>query len=90
MALIIVALIIGLNLYGYLSKRAEIKKFPDYYQSLAEQCLQKTSYGCCIASIRAMENGSYKLIPKTGCQEGFRGNGLECIDSFGWCEPITK
>ena len=87
---LIVALIVGINLYSYLSKRVEVKKFPDYYQSLAEQCLQKSSYECCIASVRAMENGNYKLSENNKCEDGFTPNLMECIDSFKWCEPIKK
>ena len=86
----IVAIIIGLYLYNYFSKRAEVGRFSGYYENLAKQCLQKSSYECCISSVKNMEQGNYKLKPETGCPEGYNKNGLKCIDAFTWCEPITQ
>jgi len=87
---LIVAFIIGINLYSYGKKRVEVKSMPDYYQTLAEQCLQKSSYGCCMASVRAMKNGNYKLSENNTCGDGFAPNMMRCIDSFKWCEPVKR
>ena len=87
---LIVAFIIGLNGYIYLNKKAEVSSFKNYYSELAKQCEKKTSFSCCIASVRAMKNGNYKLSENNNCGEGYRPMGLECIDSFTWCEYIKK
>lgn len=87
---LIVAFIIGSSIYGYLSKRFEINRLPVYYRELAEECLQKSSYGCCMASVRAMYNGNYKLSENNTCEDGFTPNMMKCIDSFKWCEPIKR
>lgn len=89
-AAIITASIIGLNFYRYQKKLAEIKNLPDYYQELAEQCLQKSSYGCCISSVRAMKDGDYRLNENNTCKDGFTLNMMKCVDSFKWCEPIRQ
>ncbi|TSC95541.1 MAG: hypothetical protein Athens101410_495 [Parcubacteria group bacterium Athens1014_10] len=89
-AALIVALIIGLYLYSFFSKKVEVSNFKGYYGELAKQCEQKSSYNCCIASVRAMTNGNYKLSENNTCENGFKPNMLMCIDSFKWCEPITK
>ncbi len=64
------------------------KTVPDYYKNLTKECELKGSYNCCMTSVKIMEGGGYKLMPETGCPKGYQGNGLECIDSYGWCEPI--
>jgi len=87
-AVLIVVFIIGFKIYGYSSKRFEINRLPLYYRDLAEKCLQKDSYGCCMASIRTMKNGNYKLSENNACEDGFTSNTMLCIDSFKWCEPI--
>ena len=87
---LIVAFIIGVNLYGYAKKRVEIQSMPDYYQALAEKCLHKSSYGCCMSSVRAMKNGNYTLSENDTCGDGFRSNVMKCMDSFQWCEPVKR
>ena len=87
---LIAAFIVSLNLYNYLSKRVEVCRFPDYYQKLASQCLQKGSYSCCISSVKNMRQGNYRIEPESGCPEGFNRNMLKCIDTFIWCEPTKQ
>lgn len=87
---LIVALIIGLYLYMFFSKKVEVAKFSGVYHELAQQCLGKNSYGCCMSSVRYMANGNYKLMENDACETGFTGNMYKCTSSFKWCEPIKK
>jgi len=87
---IIATLIIGLNLYLYSNQKIEVSSFKGYYHELAKQCEQKSSFGCCIASVRAMENGNYRLSENNICDDSFTPNVMRCIDSFKWCEPVKK
>lgn len=89
-AALIATLIVGLNVYPYFNQKIEVSGFKGYYHELAQQCEQKGSFGCCIASVRAMESGNYKLSENNICAEGFAPNMLRCIDTFKWCEPIKK
>lgn len=40
---LIVALILGLNFYQYISKKVEVSKFSGVYRELAQQCLSASS-----------------------------------------------
>jgi hypothetical protein len=82
---LLIILIAGLIGYFFLRREYEISKLPDYYQDLAKNC--KTS--CCMISVDVMAGNNYKLMPEGGCPEGFQGNGLECIDSYSWCQPVN-
>ena len=90
--LITTTLIIALLISGYLlfGNKSEVSKFSGQYRKLAQQCLQKESFGCCIASVHAMANGNYKLMQDNKCEDGFTPDMLLCIDSFKWCVPIKK
>lgn len=92
--LIIIAAIIVLVLivigFGFLQREHQIVKLPDYYQELAKKCKETDSFSCCMASVKVMAGGGYKLAPETGCPARFQRNGLECIGSYQWCEPIEK
>ena len=79
---------VGYYLYKDYSLEKEISNYSDYYKELAEECNLKSSPGCCIASVRRMESGNYKLLPGDGCPEGYQINTLKCIDSYKWCEPM--
>ena len=62
------------------------------YEALEKVCKQKGG-GCCMASLKAMRKNNYFLASEDdsinyGCPEGYRRNGMLCIDSFQWCEPI--
>jgi flagellar basal body-associated protein FliL len=72
--IIIVLLIIviaGLIGYFFLQREYRISKLPDSYQSLAKDCKKKGSFGCCMTSVEFMAENNYKLMPETGCFEGF-------------------
>ncbi len=58
-----------------------------YYQDLAEKCKEKDSPNCCLSSVRKMASGGYKLAENGTCPAGYKMNGLECIDTYTWCEP---
>ena len=70
------------------SEKIEINRMSIYYKELTKECPQKGGYGCCIASVRQMENGNHKLSENNTCEDGFRLNMLKCIDSYKWCEPM--
>ena len=89
MIILILAIIIGV-VYFYMNQKPDISGLPDYYKNLAKECESKQSYSCCIASVNSMAARNYQLTPETGCPEGYQPNGLECIDSFSWCQPIQK
>lgn len=74
---------------GGCSTPNEVSQWTDYYKELAEQCMGKTSYSCCMSSVRSMEQGDYKIEPETGCPDGFQRNMLKCESSFKWCEPCA-
>jgi len=98
--IIILAVIIGLmvvlivgSIYLYPNQeqdalKQDISELPDYYKSLAKECESKGSYDCCMASVNNMAEGGYKLAENNACPEGYRINGLLCIDAYSWCEPI--
>lgn len=88
---LVVVCILSLNAYVYLGKKAEVSSFKDsYYGVLARQCENKASFNCCMASVRAMKNGNYKLSDNNTCSDGFTQNMMKCISTFKWCEPINK
>jgi hypothetical protein len=77
------------------SRKEEIKKLPAEYQTLAEGCLDKGSFNCCMSSVRRMANGKYvqagafkNLVYE--CPEGYTANMLRCEDTYVWCEPVKK
>ena len=78
---------------GYCQEK-EKQELPDY-KALAEQCKEKTSVGCCMASVRAMEEGKYlldtgKTFKDTTCPKGYEPNMMRCIDSYRWCVPVKN
>jgi len=85
--IVIIILIAGLLSYIFFKREYEISKLPDYYKELAKKCKEKGD-GCCLASVEIMAKGSYKLKTENECSVGFKANGLECINSYTWCEPI--
>lgn len=58
-----------------------------YYQGLAKQCELKQSVGCCLASVNAMQAGSYQLPINGKCPDGYDREMMKCIDSYQWCQP---
>ena len=61
-----------------------------YYEKLANECKSKQSESCCLASVEAMKQGGYTLVPAGGCPAGYQPNMMKCIDSFRWCQPEEK
>jgi len=67
-----------------------------YYQELINGCekFEKskfvTDYDCCLQSVKTMDSGNFKLVPKSGCQKGFQVNSFWCGGSYSWCEQIEK
>jgi hypothetical protein len=75
---------------GHAQKENELK-IADY-KALAKAC-NKSS--CCLASVRAMEEGNYlldegKTFKETTCPGGYKPSMMKCIDSYRWCEPIKS
>lgn len=76
--------------------QAEIAQLPQDYQALGQQCLERGSFNCCMASVKTMAKGGYrqasefKSLEDEGCPKGYRRNILRCIDSFAWCEPVQS
>jgi len=65
------------------------------YDALAQECKQKDSVSCCMASIRVMKENNYIPASKDAsenynCPEGFNKNMMKCIDTFRWCEPVKS
>ncbi len=58
----------------------------NYYDNLANECKNKESESCCLASVEAMKQGNYTLAPQEGCPAGFQPNMMRCIDSYRWCQ----
>ncbi len=73
------------------SRLKEIQELPAEYQELGKSCLAKTSFNCCMSSVRNMAAGKYAQAVMTDgryqCPEGYVNNMLRCIDSYSWCEP---
>jgi len=55
-----------------------------YYASLAKECRKDS---CCISSARFMADYDLLLAENGKCQEGFKTNQEQCVDSYQWCEP---
>lgn len=62
----------------------------NYYDKLASDCKSKQSESCCLASVEAMKQGDYTLVPQEGCPAGYQPNMMRCIDSYRWCQPAEK
>ncbi len=64
----------------------------EYYQELAKECVSKgAGFECCMTGLDRMIKYNFKLADEDGnCLEGFRSNGLYCIDTLTWCEPIEE
>lgn len=63
------------------------------YKALAEECKKAVSVGCCLASVRAMEEGKYfqdtgKTFQETTCPDAYKPSMLKCPDSYRWCIPV--
>lgn len=71
------------------TESAQITNTQSDYAGLANECKKKKSEGCCLASVEAMKKGNYTLIPQKGCPAGYQPDRLLCIDSYGWCQPIS-
>lgn len=67
-----------------IKRKMEISILPDYYKELAQKCGEG---GCCLASVKRMSAGNFKLMPKDGCPDVFKPNMLKCVDTLKWCEP---
>ncbi len=87
-SLIIIFILISLIivLFFYNDKDRPDTESLDYYGELAKECGQKRNYDCCISSVKIMVEKNYKLVPETGCPEGYLMNTLRCVGSFQWCE----
>ncbi len=78
----------GYDFYKDWALKNKINNYSDYYKQLIEGCKSKNNQSCCISSVQYMQNGNFKLAPKSGCPEGFQKDMLKCIDSYKWCRPI--
>ena len=85
--IIIIALIVGGAFYFSSNKTAE--EYNDYYKQLAKKCDDSTLKSCCLNSVKAMKEGNYKIAENKICPERYERNGLLCLDSYSWCEPIA-
>ncbi|MFA6511657.1 MAG: hypothetical protein WCV86_00815 [Patescibacteria group bacterium] len=85
---ILIVFIAGFNADMYLSERVEVSHISSAYKELAKQCLEKSSFGCCISSVHYMEQNGFVLQSIAGCPEGFQSSMMRCSDSFTWCEPV--
>lgn len=60
----------------------------NYYDVLEKRC---DNNKCCLASLKRMRANNYKEADENGnCPEGFFMNGLKCVTSYQWCEPIEE
>jgi len=59
----------------------------EYYEKLAQECKQKVSKNCCMASVKRMqETGSYKVSAHGICNYGYKKETMLCVGSYSWCE----
>jgi hypothetical protein len=59
------------------------------YPKLREMCMGRYDTTCCLASIKAMEKGSYLPEPQEGgCPVGSKPNVVRCKGGIRWCEPL--
>lgn len=68
----------------------EVGSNQNYYNKLTNKCKSKQSESCCLASVEAMKQGGYTLIPQGGCPTDYQPNTMLCIDSYRWCQPTEK
>ncbi|MEK6984620.1 MAG: hypothetical protein AABX33_08655 [Nanoarchaeota archaeon] len=68
----------------------ELSDSQDYYEELADGCINKESESCCFASVEAMKAGNYMVVPQEGCPVGYQANSMRCIDSYRWCQSTKK
>ena len=68
----------------------EIVNSQNYYDKLTDECKNKESRACCLASIKSMKAGNYTLTSLENCPSGYRFNMLKCRDSYRLCEPIKN
>ena len=73
---------------GCSNSKPNTTKNSTYYTDLREICQSKPDKNCCLASVDAMERDLAKLVPKTGCKEGYKRDMFKCISSFSWCRKI--
>ena len=61
-----------------------------YYDKLRQECEQKNSKNCCLASVERMEEiGAHKVSADGVCDYGYKKGTMMCIDSFAWCEKAS-
>jgi len=91
--LLVVLLGFGFYLHKHWSLEKEIASYPEYYKQLAQDCksnfdIQSGMQSCCLASVRVMAHEDLKLLPESGCPDGYKRGGLRCRGSYSWCRPI--
>lgn len=57
----------------------------NYYNLLEKKC---ASDSCCLSSLKAMKENNYKEADE--CLKGYQMNGLRCVTSYQWCEPMEE
>jgi len=57
----------------------------DYYDGFRKKC---NNSSCCLQSVNNAEQNNSQVfnINEVKCSDGFKSNGLECIDGYAWCE----
>ncbi len=61
-----------------------------YYEKLAQECQQKSSPSCCLASLEAMKkDNAHKISDGDMCNYGYKKEGMLCADTFIWCKPLS-
>jgi NADH:ubiquinone oxidoreductase subunit 3 (subunit A) len=55
---VVFTLLILVFISNFLGRKSATNSLPDYYKNLAKDCDNKTSYSCCIASVKKMKTSS--------------------------------
>ncbi len=71
---------------------SQLQKQLYYYDQLMIRCVQLKDRSCCWASVRAMREGSFKLVKpendwRKQCPKGESPHTLRCDSSYQWCAP---
>jgi hypothetical protein len=74
-------------LFNKLNKTKTKDSVKTYYEILKEGC---DNEGCCLSSVKFMEEGNFTEAKDGSCPDGFKSNMLRCISSYKWCEPEVE
>jgi hypothetical protein len=68
-----------------------VKRLPNEYRPVAEDCLSKGGFDCCMSAVRTMVSGDFPQANlKDGdyiCPQGYVEKTRQCVESYHWCEP---